>query len=163
IRSAVAAGADLQSVPGMGVPPLHFVLGSMPRSTSSQRRLVETLLELGADPNAPGHEPAIQVVLDRFTQDEGEVIDLLELLTAHGADVNAKGRESLSVGRTPLHVASAKDWPAVARYLLSKGADPRAVDAAGHTARQALEALDGMRNPFATAESEATNAAMIAF
>jgi hypothetical protein len=162
IRSAVAAGADLRAVPGMESPPLQYALEVNPRAKSSRRELVETLLDLGADPNAPGHEPAIHLVVGGYTLDEGEAIHLLELLIAHGADVNRKGSAMLSLGRTPLHIAALKGQSAIVRYLLSREADPGAVDANGHTPRRALEAIGRRKNPFATEESDARNAAMIA-
>jgi hypothetical protein len=135
----------------------------MPRARSSRRELVATLLELGADADVPGHEPAALVVLGGFIADEAEVIDLLELLTAHGADVNARGREFLTRGRTPLHMAVFKGSLGLAKYLVSRGADPRAADESGRTPRQALEAASRRRDPSATEELRARNAAVLAF
>jgi Ankyrin repeat len=162
IRSAVAAGADLRTVPVLNVSPLQLALS--PRSRGESRRpLVAALLELGADPNDPGGEPAIHALLDAIVADEAELIDLLELLTSHGADVNARGKELLSRTRSPLHVAAQKGWLAVAKFLISNGADARATDALGHTPRQAAEAAAASIQSFGAADADARYAPILAF
>jgi hypothetical protein len=161
IRTAVAAGADLRIVPEYNISPLHLAL-SPRRPGESRRAPVATLLELGADPNDPGGEPAIHVMLDTYVADEAELIDLLELLTDHGADVNARGNELLSRIRSPLHVAAQRGWLAVAKFLVSKGADARATDALGHTPRQTAEAAADSIRGMGEEEADAKYAPIIA-
>jgi hypothetical protein len=161
IRSAVAAGADLRTVPVHGISPLHLAL-NQGHQRGARRAMVAALLELGADPNEPAGESVIHVVLDPFVADEAELIDLLELLTAHGADVNARGKELLSRTRSPLHVAAQQGWLAVAKFLVSKGADPRAADALGHTPRQTAEADAGSIRGLGAEEADAKYAPIIA-
>ncbi len=162
IRSAVAAGADLRTVPVHGGSPLHLAL-NQGHQGGSRRAMVAALLELGADPNDPGGESVIHIVLDPFVADEAELIDLLELLTARGADVNARGKELLSRTRSPLHVAAQRGWLAVAKFLVSKGADPRATDALGHTPRQTAEAAADSIRGLGAEEADAKYAPIIAF
>jgi hypothetical protein len=162
VRAAVAAGADLHRLPGQNTSPLHLALTSG-REGKSRRELVAALLELGAGVHEHGQEQPVHVVLDSMIADEAELIDLLELLTAHGADVNARGNEVLSRTQSPLHVAARRGWLAVAKFLVSKGADARATDALGHTPRQAAEAAADSLKELADAESDAKYAALIAF
>ena len=121
------------------------------------------MLELGADPNDPEGESVIHALLEPLFADEAELIELLDLLTAHGADVNARGKEMLSRARSPLHVAAQRSWLAVAKYLVSKGADARAADALGHTPRQTAEAAAASIQSLGAEEADAKYAPMIAF
>lgn len=167
VRAAVAAGAALHRLPARHTSPLLLALGSRGEG-KSRRDLVAALLELGADVHEPGQEPPVHVVLglDTVFADHAELINLLELLTAHGADVNALGQDVLSRSQSPLHVAARRGWLAVAKYLVSKGADVHATGAPGHTPRQAAEAaarsLVGLVEFFG-AEPDAKYEAMIAF
>jgi hypothetical protein len=139
VRVAAAAGADMHRLPGHAVSPLSLALGW--RGDGKPRRaMVAALLELGADVNQTNQELPVHIVLDPIFADQAELIDLLELLTDHGADVKARGRELMSQTGSPLHTAARKGWLAVAKFLMSKGADVRAVDALGHTPRQTAEA-----------------------
>ena len=161
-RAAVAAGADLHRLPGHTTSPLNLAL-KHPGDGTSRRDLVAALLELGADVNEPGQEPPVHVVLDSVFADEALVIGLLDLLTARGADVNARGLDLLTRTQSPLHVVARKGWLAVARYLVSKGANARDADALGHTPRRSAEdAADSVKG-FADAATKAKYAAMIAF
>ncbi|PHZ12613.1 ankyrin, partial [Rhizopus microsporus ATCC 52813] len=91
--------------------------------------MVQTLLDLGADPNekdyagwTPLHEAALR----------GQ-IDVIKLLIKHGADVNARGGEELD---TPLHDATENNHCDVVELLLENGANPFAKNASN------LEPLD---------------------
>jgi len=58
--------------------------------------------------------------------------DVAGLLIESGADLNARSRNSQGV--TPLHAAAARHNASMVRNLLSRGADPDALQAAGFTA-----------------------------
>ncbi len=56
-------------------------------------------------------------------------VELVEMLLARGADVNAKARD----GATPLHLAAKKDKVAAAKLLFAKGGTINAKDAEGNS------------------------------
>jgi Raf kinase inhibitor-like YbhB/YbcL family protein len=60
----------------------------------------------------------------------GDCVETVDLLLAHGADVNARNSE----GSTALTKATASDHPAVVQRLLDKGADMQIEDSLGRTA-----------------------------
>lgn len=81
-------------------------------------------------------------------QTEARAIELIDLLLAAGADINAKlstdhpltarvGRQPNAVtdreGQTPLYGAVKLGWTSVVEHLLAKGADPNVKDALGKT------------------------------
>ena len=88
---------------------------------------IRTLLELGADPNAPVDDgfPPLIAALTKTRETPGatrrtDVDDVIQLLLAFGADPNQRGIND----STPLHMAVAeRNAPAVLR-LLEAGADP---------------------------------------
>jgi uncharacterized protein len=107
-------------------------------------RLVQFLIEQGADPNQPlavtGETP-LHAALSRAggpAQDH-----VVELLLAAGADPNAQTadraetgafmRDARTRGESPLHRAAAFASEAAIRLLLDSGADPTAKDALGDT------------------------------
>ena len=95
------SGADLHRLPGRRTTPLHLAI-RLSRDGKPWRDLIATLLELGSDLNEPGHEPPVHAAIDSYIITmQPELIDLLELLIGHGADVNAKGLEVLSAGVFP--------------------------------------------------------------
>lgn len=61
-------------------------------------------------------------------------LKVAELLLDHGADVNAAGGMPNNEGGTPLTCAAWQGSEPMARLLLSRGADPDAVDGRGYTA-----------------------------
>jgi ankyrin repeat protein len=86
------------------------------------------------------------------------VIATIDLLLAHGADINARVTDSHThtatlvayvqgrdhEGRTALFAAAEQGWERVVQHLLDRGADPALRDAAG------LNALDAALAPIRT-------------
>jgi uncharacterized protein len=93
----------------------------------SPLRFIRTLLELGADPNAPvddGFPPLIaalscaQAAPGAHTRTD--VDEILRLLLSFGADPDQRGLNDY----TPLHMAVAVRQPLAVQILLDGGADP---------------------------------------
>ncbi|KAG8652717.1 hypothetical protein MANES_06G126100v8 [Manihot esculenta] len=61
-------------------------------------------------------------------------LGMVELLLQYGANIHA----SNSKGQTPLHQCIINRRPSIAKLLLTRGADPQAVDGGGNTAIQLL-------------------------
>ncbi len=86
---------------------------------------VRRLLQKGANPNSPNDAGLTPLLLAA-----GD-LEKVRLLVAQGAEVNARSQ----AGRTPLMLAAAQDGnSAVVKFLLDRGADPKAEDATGATA-----------------------------
>ena len=83
--------------------------------------LIEKLLDLGADPNAPAPDgfPPLLLAIDLQREDRHAV---LALLLARGGDPAQRGINDW----TPLHHAVARRDLDAVRLLLANGADPRA-------------------------------------
>ena len=88
---------------------------------------IRTLLDIGADPNAPagdGFPPLIAALscarAAAGARPRDDVADLLRLLLAHGADPDARGINDY----TPLHMAVAERQALAVQILLDAGADP---------------------------------------
>lgn len=132
VSALVAHGADINarlaqgsSGPGKlgrkGATP--FLMASM----TADAPLLRRLLELGADPllpNAEGSTPLMAAAgLGTLAPGEEagtelEVLEAVELLLAHGGDVNAVDQN----GETALHGAAYKNLPAVVALLAARGA-----------------------------------------
>ncbi len=164
VRSAVLSGADLHRLPGRSTTPLHLAI-RLSRDGKPWRDLITTLLELGADLNEPSREPPVHAALDSYMITmQPQLIDLLELLIGHGADVNAKGLGMLSAGVLPLHRAARRGWLAVAKYLVSRGADVTAINILGQTPRQEAESgAKAVKLGIPDETTDARYAAVIAF
>lgn len=111
--------------------------------------LVETLLELGADPNAldeAGHTPLYCLANETQSNEAGATV---HALVQAGADVNAAG----GVKRcTPLHMAARRGNVGVAEALLNHGAWIEARDSRGDTPlRRALNCRKNALAEFLTA------------
>ena len=127
---------DLQALRAAVDDPAVIPNGRMPDTIGSclvyaiyhsPLAFIRTLLEIGADPNAPaddGFPPLIAAlcctrdVLGARTRTEVE--DILRLLLSSGADPNQRGINDY----TALHTAVAERQPLAAQILLDAGADP---------------------------------------
>jgi hypothetical protein len=94
-----------------------------------------------------------------FVQTLGHVA----VLTARGADVNARGKALLSKIESPLHAAARRGWVAIAKFLVSKGADARAANDFGGLPRQTAEKAEASIRSFGEADAKAQYAPIIAF
>jgi hypothetical protein len=93
----------------------------------SPLRFIRTLLEIGADPNAPVHDgfPPLIAALSCAREAPGatrrtEIDDILRLLLAFGVDPNQRGINDY----TALHMAVAQRDALAVQILLEGGADP---------------------------------------
>ena len=93
----------------------------------SPMAFIRTLLEIGAEPNAPVDDgfPPLIATLSCTREAPGttarkDVDDLLRLLLSFGADPNQRGINDY----TPLHMAIAERNPLAVQILLDSGADP---------------------------------------
>ncbi|MBI3934719.1 MAG: ankyrin repeat domain-containing protein [Acidobacteria bacterium] len=109
----IAAGADVNAANDYGVSPLALAC------TNQNPVMVETLLKAGANPKTAqwtGETPLM-------TATRLGTVEVVNLLLAHGADVNAKESRR---GQTALMWAIAQGYPQIARILIEQGADVRA-------------------------------------
>lgn len=94
--------------------------------------LLALLLAIGARPEAPGSQPAL---LAAFGEKQGEPrpagTRALRLLILAGANREARSSSPGLMGMTPLGIAAARGWPAVAKMLIESGARIDAKDAQG--------------------------------
>src|ERR1044072_3323767 len=88
---------------------------------------IRTLLEIGADPNAPADDgfPPLIAALSCGREGPGlkprrDVDDVLRLLLSFGADPNQRGINDY----TPLHMAVGEGNALAVQILLDGGADP---------------------------------------
>jgi ankyrin repeat protein len=88
---------------------------------------IRTLLEIGADPNAPANDgfPPLIAALSCLRAAPGrtrrtDIHDILRLLLTFGVDPNQRGINDY----TPLHMAVAEQDPLAVQILLDGGADP---------------------------------------
>jgi ankyrin repeat protein len=107
-----------------GWTPLHLA------AFFGHHRLAELLLDRGADPRAVSHNANANTPLHASLA--GGHVLTAGLLLGRGADVNAADGE----GWRPLHIAAAGQAPLdLLKALIAQGADVRATNGAGHTAR----------------------------
>lgn len=117
IRALLAAGADANVTDAGGKTPLH----SLAAARGDQIEVGAALLEAGADVAAVDNDGATPLHAAAASGSPAYV----SLLVDSGAEVDARdGR-----GRTPLHAAV--ENPGAAVLLLTRGADPGALDSVG--------------------------------
>jgi hypothetical protein len=121
-----AAVEDPSTVPN---GPMPLVIGSclVYAIYHSPLAFIRTLLEIGADPNAPvddGFPPLIAALSCTRTAPGAtrrtDVEDIIRLLLSFGADPNQRGLNDY----TPLHMAVGERNPLAVQILLEGGADP---------------------------------------
>jgi len=101
------------------------------RTTPAERKpITQLLLENGADANARDYAEVTPLMSATYNGDK----DVVSLLLAHHAEVNAKGNS----GRSPLHYAvwrnqNNADAIPIAEILIAAGADVNARDSSGQT------------------------------
>ena len=83
---------------------------------------IRRLLELGADPNYEDHAGFPSLIAALSCGERPDVYDILELLLAHGADIQQRGFNDY----TPLHYAVGQQDMTAVKLLLRHGADPAA-------------------------------------
>jgi ankyrin repeat protein len=142
VRGLLAAGYPVN-------PPKHGLLPLQDAVTSGDQRMLELLLECGADPNLLDFwgESALYNAADT-----GQV-EMARALLAAGANPNVQSRDDMWL-HTPLICATMRGNVEMVRLLLAAGADPRTVDAQG---RSALDHA-GEHEPLRTLLREAASA-----
>lgn len=116
VMAIAAGGADRASVEA-----IHTAAEA--GDIAAVTALLEEDAELLQARNAGGSTPL-------HTASEAGMMEIVELLVSHGAEVDAGDNENT----TPLGVAAVGGHLNVIEFLISKGADPLAVDDNGHTA-----------------------------
>ena len=123
LRAAVEDSAAIPNgqMPGTIGPCLIYAIYRSPLT------FIRTLLDMGADPNAPADDgfPPLIAALSCGRAGPGmtprtDVVEIIRLLLACGADPNQRGINDY----TPLHMAVGERMPFAVQVLLDGGADP---------------------------------------
>jgi uncharacterized protein len=120
VDQLLRAGANPNAVNDLGVPPLSLAC------TNSSARTVARLLAGGADPDGTLRTGETALM----TAARGGSIDIVQLLLAHHAKVNAVERVR---GQTALMWAAAASHPDIVELLIRSGADVHARSTRGST------------------------------
>lgn len=138
LKELVKRGADLEARDRRGNTPLLSAV-AMGRFAA-----IRTLLNAGAridavDTEGNGVLHLVNGGTSSIIGDGDPKKSTIHYLITHGADVFARNAK----GQTPLHLAVEHRNTTDVRALIAQGADPRARDQAGFSARERVRALDG--------------------
>ena len=133
VTALLAQGADANVKSNVGVPVLLVAI----RRESAP--IVEALLKSGADPNVRDVDTDLTPLLEAIGR-----VDIVKLLLAAGADVNAASRKEYDLlrGMTPLMLAALDGSEDLVQLLLDKGADVNAKAPDGATALALAKEID---------------------
>ena len=142
VEQAIAAGADLQFLPGLSHNALSHAVSRALKDPAKGVPVIEALIRAGADVNdgGDGQNAPLWHAFDMSFADLHQKIPVLRALIGGGADLNVQAVTSYVKGRRPLHVAAGEGNLAMTEFLIANGADPAATDANGKTARQNAQA-----------------------
>ncbi len=144
VRTALDAGANLDALPGVTLPPLHYAISALKEERPELLEVIATLVDAGADVNQvnqrKGHTPLCAVV-DRAQGFQILAFDVMELLINAGADVDLAGEIDPYSKLPALHIAVENRTLATVMFLHAHGVDPNATDFSGRTALECAEQL----------------------
>jgi len=128
VRKAIAAGASLELLPELKLPPLLWAVTK--RKNRRYVEVMDALLSAGAPSrDAHGHRTPLILLAADSGHEQAKTIALLEhlLRRGHVRDLDAHGEH----GETALHVAAKNGALAVVKFLVARGADVHVKTKAG--------------------------------
>lgn len=134
VLARIEEGEDVDALDAGGLTALHRA------AAGGHREVVRGLLDAGADPDAPSHQPTPKAAPEPMAPGAS----VIELSTDEGASAlggllgkfweASRGKKAAVQGHTALAEAVANDHADVVDLLLERGADPDVRDAEGFTA-----------------------------
>lgn len=109
----ISLGCDINEEDDGGLRPLHYAV------LSQDLKMIEFLLELGANVNLPSRSLKAPPLHYAVTVNERGNLRIVEYLVEHGAEVDLRDKE----GKTALDLAEEKNLHEIARYLAEHGAE----------------------------------------
>lgn len=157
VEAAVAAGASLQSLPGIQDSALLFAISRLDDDKPDGAKIVSALLAAGASPTATGDEqssPLIEAV-KKCDSCLDLALDAINRLIDAGANLDHVGPITFFGGGTALHEAVQHRSLSAVMLLHQRGADLTVTDGVGNTplerARALLESLGKVSSLFGLA------------
>ena len=155
VKEMVANGANVnlpskKGLPGRGILNKPGATPFLAAASTADIQLLRTLIEAGADtllPNAQGTTPLMAAAgvgvgaPEEAAGTEPEVMEAIELLLKHGADVNAVDKN----GETVMHGAAYRNQPKVVKLLADKGSKIEVWNHANKTGLTPIVIAEGYR------------------